>query len=287
MIDPGMTIDVALLPEHATVFDCVYVPAETPLLAAARARGLRRGERLGDAHRAGRDRVRALDRRERHGRRDARGGHRRSSPTPPRPPDAMRLPIRGGELGQVGRDRRDLHHRPQLPRSCRNRRSTRPERPLVYGKAASSVTGDGSVDRLGSGADRQRQRRVRAGRRHRARAARCSATRSSTTSPRRIRGSTATSGCSASRCPASARSVRGWCPPSELDAADLRLGFTRQRRRRPGRPNFADALLDRRDHRLTSAATSQLRPGDLIATGTPVTDRPRRADRHLRAGRRR
>ncbi len=41
MVDPGATIDVALLPAHATVFDLVYVPAETPLLAAARARGLR------------------------------------------------------------------------------------------------------------------------------------------------------------------------------------------------------------------------------------------------------
>lgn len=41
MVDPGMTIDVALLPEAATVFDLVYVPAQTPLVAAARARGLR------------------------------------------------------------------------------------------------------------------------------------------------------------------------------------------------------------------------------------------------------
>jgi shikimate dehydrogenase len=41
MVDPGATIDVALLRPDATVFDCVYVPAETPLLAAARARGLR------------------------------------------------------------------------------------------------------------------------------------------------------------------------------------------------------------------------------------------------------
>ena len=38
---PGSTIDVELLPPEATVFDLVYVPAETPLLAAARARGLR------------------------------------------------------------------------------------------------------------------------------------------------------------------------------------------------------------------------------------------------------
>lgn len=41
MVDPGMTIDVDALPPTATVFDCVYVPAETPLVAAARARGLR------------------------------------------------------------------------------------------------------------------------------------------------------------------------------------------------------------------------------------------------------
>ena len=41
MLHPGATIDVSLLPDHATVFDLVYVPPETPLLAAARARGLR------------------------------------------------------------------------------------------------------------------------------------------------------------------------------------------------------------------------------------------------------
>ena len=41
MIDPGMTIAVGELPPTATVFDLVYVPAETPLVAAARARGLR------------------------------------------------------------------------------------------------------------------------------------------------------------------------------------------------------------------------------------------------------
>ena len=41
MIDRGMTIDVQALPDTATVFDLVYVPAETPLLRAARARGLR------------------------------------------------------------------------------------------------------------------------------------------------------------------------------------------------------------------------------------------------------
>ena len=41
MIDPGAAFDVEQLPDHATVFDLVYVPAETPLVAAARARGLR------------------------------------------------------------------------------------------------------------------------------------------------------------------------------------------------------------------------------------------------------
>jgi shikimate dehydrogenase len=41
MVDPGMTIPVDDLPSEATVFDLVYVPPETPLLRAARARGLR------------------------------------------------------------------------------------------------------------------------------------------------------------------------------------------------------------------------------------------------------
>jgi shikimate dehydrogenase len=41
MLDPGMTFPVDRLPDTATVFDLVYVPAETPLVAAARARGLR------------------------------------------------------------------------------------------------------------------------------------------------------------------------------------------------------------------------------------------------------
>jgi shikimate dehydrogenase len=41
MLDPGMTIDVDRLPQTATVFDLVYVPPETPLLRAARERGLR------------------------------------------------------------------------------------------------------------------------------------------------------------------------------------------------------------------------------------------------------
>jgi shikimate dehydrogenase len=41
MIDSGLPFPVDRLRADATVFDCVYVPAETPLLAAARGRGLR------------------------------------------------------------------------------------------------------------------------------------------------------------------------------------------------------------------------------------------------------
>jgi len=41
MLEPGSTIEVAHLPAWATVFDLVYVPPETPLVRAARARGLR------------------------------------------------------------------------------------------------------------------------------------------------------------------------------------------------------------------------------------------------------
>ena len=41
MIDSGMTVPVNALPSTATVFDLVYVPPETPLIAAARGRGLR------------------------------------------------------------------------------------------------------------------------------------------------------------------------------------------------------------------------------------------------------
>jgi shikimate dehydrogenase len=40
MLAPGATIPVERLAAHATVFDLVYVPPETPLLRAARARGL-------------------------------------------------------------------------------------------------------------------------------------------------------------------------------------------------------------------------------------------------------
>jgi shikimate dehydrogenase len=44
---PELAIDLALLPADAVVADLVYVPLETPLLAAARARGLRTADGLG------------------------------------------------------------------------------------------------------------------------------------------------------------------------------------------------------------------------------------------------
>jgi shikimate dehydrogenase len=43
----GLAADPALLPDHAIVTDIVYVPLETPLLAAARARGLKAVDGLG------------------------------------------------------------------------------------------------------------------------------------------------------------------------------------------------------------------------------------------------
>ncbi len=44
---PALDLDVAALPAHAVVADIVYVPLRTPLVEAARARGLRASEGLG------------------------------------------------------------------------------------------------------------------------------------------------------------------------------------------------------------------------------------------------
>ncbi len=44
---PELELDAGLLPSHAVVADLVYVPLETPLLAAARARGLKTADGLG------------------------------------------------------------------------------------------------------------------------------------------------------------------------------------------------------------------------------------------------
>lgn len=44
---PALELEAGLLPSHAVVADLVYVPLQTPLLAAARARGLRTADGLG------------------------------------------------------------------------------------------------------------------------------------------------------------------------------------------------------------------------------------------------
>ncbi len=44
---PGLEVDVGLLPSNAVVADLVYVPLETPLLSAARARALKTADGLG------------------------------------------------------------------------------------------------------------------------------------------------------------------------------------------------------------------------------------------------
>jgi shikimate dehydrogenase len=44
---PALELDAGLLPSHAVVADLVYVPLQTPLLAAACARGLRTADGLG------------------------------------------------------------------------------------------------------------------------------------------------------------------------------------------------------------------------------------------------
>jgi shikimate dehydrogenase len=44
---PALEIDVGRLPAHAVVADLVYVPLQTPLLAAAQARGLKTADGLG------------------------------------------------------------------------------------------------------------------------------------------------------------------------------------------------------------------------------------------------
>jgi shikimate dehydrogenase len=44
---PPLEVDVGLLPPHAVVADLVYVPLQTPLLSAARGRGLKSADGLG------------------------------------------------------------------------------------------------------------------------------------------------------------------------------------------------------------------------------------------------
>ena len=120
--------------------------------------------------------------------------------------------------------------------------------------------------RLGPHADRERGRRVRAGRRHRPDGLRrvrrgrgrrtSSGSRSSTTSRPATRGWTATSGCWASPCPGSARWARGSSRRDEIEAGSGRTGLHDQRRADPGRaPRTRCASGSPRSSR-TSAGTS-------------------------------
>ena len=43
---PALELDVGLLPSHAVVADLIYVPLQTPLLAATRARSLKTADGL-------------------------------------------------------------------------------------------------------------------------------------------------------------------------------------------------------------------------------------------------
>ena len=71
----------------------------------------------------------------------------------------------------------------------------------------------------------------------------------------------------------------------EFDPTDVRLGCTINGIADPGRPHLGHAVRDRRGHRLPEPATSELEPGDLIATGTPARlAGPLGPDRHLEPG---
>ncbi|HYI22179.1 MAG TPA: fumarylacetoacetate hydrolase family protein [Candidatus Limnocylindrales bacterium] len=191
----------------------------------------------------------------------------------------MRLPIRGGtgqdvEIGAIytiGLNYRD-------PAATDDRR---PDRPLVYGKASSSVTGDGSVvawDRaLTANVNGECELGVVIG------------------AARSVMGYTIVNDVTSQDAWLDGdqwllgKSMPGFCPvgpwivpASELDAADLALGFSvngvvvqdgRTSQMRFSIGEIVDYL----------SAHVLLRPGDLIATGTPVRIGPD-AGRHLQPG---
>ena len=88
----------------------------------------------------------------------------------------------------------------------------------------------------------------------------CSATRSSTTSPRATSGWTATSGCSASRCPASVRSGPEIVPATRARPGRSAPGLHDQRRGRPGRPDAHGCASRSSRSSTTWVATSDCRP---------------------------
>ena len=128
-------------------------------------------------------------------------------------------------LGPAIRPGRDLHDRPELPRTGRPAAS-RPERPLIFAKLPTSVAGHGATLRWDRSLDRQGRCGVRARRRH-------------GTRTRRVFGYTIVNDMS-SRDPwldgdqwLLGKSMAGFCPvgpwivtPDEFDPSDLRLGCT-------------------------------------------------------------
>jgi len=191
----------------------------------------------------------------------------------------MRLPIRGspgldveiGAIYTIGLNYRD-------PASPEDRR---PERPLVYGKASSSVTGDGSViawDRtLTANVNGECELGVVIG------PARSvlgyTIVNDVTSQDEWLDGDQWLLG----------KSMPGFCPvgpwivpASELDAADLGLTFTvNDVVVQDGRTSQMRFSIDEILAYLGSHI--ELRPGDLIATGTPARIGPD-AGRHLQVG---
>ena len=223
-------------------------------------------------------------------------GHRRRRPRglerlaawldaqPPTP--ATPLDERDPRPGRA-RSRGDLHRRAQLRRP--GRRRPRPERPLIYGKAAGSVAGHGATLAWDRTRHRRRRRRDRARRGHR-RAGRPASSR-----PRPWTTSSATPASTtcrlarrvAGRRPVAARQVDARLLPGrpvDRDGRRVRSG----RRRACGCTIDGEPIQDGRTTQMRYGIAEiiaylsrhlELRPGDLIATGTPAAPRRRRPDR--------
>ena len=217
-------------------------------------------------------RIDARDRRRRRGsaRRDPRLGGRAAG--------RCWRPLDDVELGPAVPDPGAIYTSGSTTGPAAGADADRPERPLVYGKAPASVAGHGATLAWDRDADRQRRRGGRAGRGHRRGRRRRAARRwprlrlhdrqrRLVARPVARRRPVAAR---ASRCPGSARSGPWSSPPTSSTRPTCAWAARSTAIADPGRPHVADALLDRRDRSRTSAATSMLRPGDLIATGTPA-----------------
>ena len=217
---------------------CVYVPAETPLVAAARARGLRaaNGSEMLIAQAAI-----AFERWTGVG---GMADVMRAAVAPLLADSDRREPDR--RAARRSPTRCDLHRRAQLPESSRtpsgtsgaapdlrqgcqlDRRGWRDDQPGI-GRLTDNVDAEVELGVVIGATAWDVARPTSPGS--------SSATRSSTTSRRATNGSTVTSGCSASRCPGSARSARGSCrPPSWTRPASTWAAPSTAKRSRTGRP---------------------------------------------------